>query len=183
MCTLEEVTKLFRECSGKLKRYAQHYLGDIHASEDAVQQAFLRLMQHIRIDLKKRQPIVNPPAWLFRTLRNICIDSLRSKVTQSTQFSERDAEDTDFLQFSIFASPLTLAEKADESQMLRIAIEQELTTREREIISLSLEEHKSYAEIAEIVGITRDNVGTLLFRAFRKLRKFIHTGAEGMVKK
>ena len=64
----EELEKLVIEFQTSLEFYAQQWTP--HAG-DVVQTAFLRLYE-------SENPVENPKAWLFRTVRNLAIDQHRS---------------------------------------------------------------------------------------------------------
>src|SRR6476620_10491135 len=56
----------------ELVRYAQRFVGDLHAARDVVQHAFLRLCDQDPEELRGREA-----AWLYRVCRNRALDWLR----------------------------------------------------------------------------------------------------------
>lgn len=148
---------LFAEHHPALFRYLSRLTGDPDLAEDAVQQAFLRLIE--------RPPAPgNIRAWLFQVGINA------ARLAQRTQ-----ARRARLLQDSPARAPLgdepttpdAMAEIGDERARVRRALEA-LTERDRTIL-LMREEGFSYREIAEAVGTTTLSVGTLVSRAMAKL--------------
>jgi RNA polymerase sigma factor (sigma-70 family) len=54
----------------------------------------------------------------------------------------------------------------------------ELPARDRAVLALRYQAEMSYAEIAERLGATRDQVGVALFRAKARLRRALGEGEE-----
>lgn len=50
----------------------------------------------------------------------------------------------------------------------------ELTPRERELVALKFHAGLSNAEVAQVIGVSASNVGTLLHRTMQKLREACH---------
>ena len=66
--------------------------------------------------------------------------------------------------------PGEAAELAAQKQAVRIALGK-LGARERELIALKYHAELSNAEIAEVIGVSVTNAGTLVHRAMTKLRE------------
>lgn len=165
MCDFSELNQMIRENQEKLLHYAQRYLGNPESAQDAVQDAMLRYIRYVRQEDSK--PIENLSAWLYRTTRNICLDVLRSaRYRLETTLSEEEEGHV----FTVFASPETEIAREDDVQMAKVLIEECLTSKEREILSLKFESGKSYREIAEICGIAPSYVGVILHGAVKKLQ-------------
>lgn len=100
--------------------------------------------------------------WMYRIALNTAIARLRKTKRKPSEFSLSDST----LQF-----PDTPSDTEQEEQLknLQVAIQQ-LSKVEKGIIMLYLEE-KSYDEIAEIIGITKTNVGVKINRIKKKLKE------------
>ena len=68
------------------------------------------------------------------------------------------------------ADPALLAQQNEEYAMLMTEMNA-LPPRQREAVRLKFQEGLSYAEIAEITGETKSNVGWLLHSAIKSLRE------------
>lgn len=175
MCNPDELNALIRECQGKLLRYAEHFLKSADAAQDAVQDAYVRYIRHIRNADPARRKIDNLSAWLFRTTRNICLDLLRSarvrlEVSASPGPEDEDRAPDEHPAFTAFDTPETALRENDDRAFVRSLIESELTPREKEALILKFEEDKSYREIAEIMGVSIGHTGSLIHHAVKKLR-------------
>jgi RNA polymerase sigma-70 factor (ECF subfamily) len=102
--------------------------------------------------------------WLYRVALNTAITSLRKskKVPEHTELDE---------QFSNTPGSFSTSDRSELVQQLYSAI-RSLGEVDRAIIMLYLEE-LSYKEIAEVLGLTEDNVGVKLNRIKTKLRVLI----------
>jgi len=104
--------------------------------------------------------------WLYRVALNTAITSLRKtkKLPGTTELDDRS------LHVSVsFDTP----ERSEQVQQLYSAI-RSLGEVDRALVMLYLEE-LSYKEIAEVLGLTEDNVGVKLNRIKTKLRVLIGT--------
>jgi RNA polymerase sigma-70 factor (ECF subfamily) len=102
--------------------------------------------------------------WLYRVALNTAITSLRKtkKVPEHTELNE---------QFVHVPASFDTADRSDQVQQLYSAI-RSLGNVDRALVMLYLDEF-SYKEIAEILGLTEDNVGVKLNRIKTKLRVLI----------
>ena len=147
---------------GELVRYAQRFVGDLHAARDVVQHAFLRLCDQDPDELQGRET-----AWLYRVCRNRALDWLR----QAGRLQAMDESDELSLQRCAAESsdPAELAERGELSDVLRSLVDR-LPILYREPLQLwSL--GWSYREIAEVVERTEGNVRVLVHRAVKALKE------------
>jgi RNA polymerase sigma-70 factor (ECF subfamily) len=80
------IDRLFRQNAGRVVATIAKAFGDIQIGEDAVQEAYIRLL---KLSESAGLP-ENPQAWVMRAARNCAIDRLRRSVTQS-EIAERVA--------------------------------------------------------------------------------------------
>jgi RNA polymerase sigma-70 factor, ECF subfamily len=73
-----DIDRLFRQDTGRAVATIAKAFGDIQLAEDAVQEAYVRLLETLRT---KGKPD-NPTAWIMRTARNCAIDRLRRTKTR-----------------------------------------------------------------------------------------------------
>lgn len=142
----------------QLTRYSTRLLKDPDLACDVVQETFGRL--------RSTEP---PPrclrAWLYRVARNFSLDLLRKRA------HSEPLENPDWLAAETRNSdPASLAQQNEENAMLLEEMNA-LPTRQREVIRLKFQEGLTYAEIADVTGETKANVGWLLHSALKSLRE------------
>ena len=145
----------------RLVNYANSFLNDSNLSEDMVQEVFLRLWEkrmelQIQISLKE---------YLFRSVRNKCINTLRNQklvAIYQNEYSNKRGEEQLF----------TFQNNTDENiQLLYRAIEH-LTPKRKQILHYGLFGMKNQ-EIAEIMGVSVNTLKTQKSQAYRKLRTML----------
>lgn len=141
-------------------------------AEDVTQETYLRLWRAAS-ELKLESSL---KLYILRTARNLALDLIRKN-------SKRDEIDTVILdaegEFEIDIADDSPDSRPDESYLRKIEKEvvrrsiEELPAAAREIIVLRDIEGLSYAEIAEMLGLTEGTLKSKLFRARERLRKII----------
>ncbi len=154
----EVIEQLVHQYERPLLAYAMRMCGgDWQSAQDAVQETFLRLC---REDRQKIQSRVAP--WLYTVCRSRVIDMQRtnhSTAIDPTQIAVADPA----------PSASQRASEAEEHDQLAQQVDQ-LTPRQQEVIRLRMQAGLSYREIAEVTGLTVNNVGFHLHAAVRSLR-------------
>jgi RNA polymerase sigma-70 factor (ECF subfamily) len=141
---------------------------------DAVQETFLRVHENRR----NYRPTAKFSSWIFRILRNLCIDEKRRYwnryVRAESQFwSEGDEGSTVVSDFP--SGTETAAETVLENELdtrIREAINS-LSPEQREVLLLNKYQGLSYKEIAEIIGITAESVKQRAYRGHLRLRQLL----------
>lgn len=127
------------------------------------------LFQEIVLQLWKALPSFNAhrnaklTTWMYRVALNTAITSFRKKERQPT-YTELSSKELQIPDFDI-----SIDHEKEQLQNLYRAIRQ-LREIERAIIMLYLEGH-NYQEMAEIIGMTENNIGVKLNRIKKKLKK------------
>ena len=160
---MDEKERWIRDClerfEGPLLLYAGRLLADPHGAQDAVQEAFVRLLAQERAAVGPRMP-----GWLFAVCRNLCMDRRRrEKVMERTNapaLDERSGPGSD---------PATLAAAGDAAAAALRAMDL-LPDRQREALALRFRHGLSYREIAEVMDLTVNHVGVLLHEGLKALR-------------
>ena len=126
-------------------------------AEDAVQEAFLRVLRHrAKLDEVRDQRV-----WLIRIVWNIVLDRKRRAKTRP---ETDDVEDLARVLPSAGLSAEQLAAAAQHHARVLACVDK-LPTKEREVLTLSAFEELSSVEIAGVLGITESSVRSRLFRA------------------
>ncbi|MGI9590631.1 MAG: RNA polymerase sigma factor [Myxococcota bacterium] len=154
--------QLFRTHERQVAGRCRRILG-AEAGRDAVQEVFLRA----RRSFDSYQPDRPFAAWLLTVASHHCIDQLRRTSRETRLFEARDLDPGDLLEPG--PTPLRHALLAERRDQLLEAVES-LPLKYRLPLVLRYFEELDYDAIADTLDVTRGQVGTLLFRAKRRLR-------------
>lgn len=160
-----EVEQLLAAYQGQLIRYAYQMVRDRQVAEEMVQEAFLRFVRHpptYGVPLQHR-------AWFYRVVRNLCLDWLQRESKRATIY-ERIRQET------LKDEAPTGVVSLDRWQYL-VGLLSRLNEKQRQVILLFYQEGLSYEEIVEVTGFSKSNVGMLLHRGLKRMRKMME--AEG----
>ena len=157
-----ELEKIFIERQRPLLAYAIRLIRNREKARDAVQEAFISLVEKWNNGSAKE--INDVGAWLYKVVRNNCLGMIRLMDNRNAELAPEHAET---LRDESLA-PDGRAIMNDDLRMIKKLIDR-LQPREREILSLKLEHNKSYQEIAEIMGLKSGNVGFILHETMRKI--------------
>jgi RNA polymerase sigma factor (sigma-70 family) len=147
---------LYRSARDDIYAYVHTLLRDRAGAEDVTAAAFERAY--------RRQSAFNADrgserAWLFGIARHAALDELRRRSRHATL--THDPPDTAGGDF---------AAGAVDRATLQAALAT-LSARDREVIALRYHAGLDTAEVADVLGTTPTNAGTLLHRAMTKLRE------------
>lgn len=141
--------------------FAYNFLFDLFVAEDVVQDVFV----NIYIKRESYQPIYEFRTFLFRAIRNKCIDYLRKNKIRTvvsidnldniTEFASRSAEEI-FLQ--------------NQKEKIIFEIMNNLKNDYKTALYLFVVDGASYGEIAQIMKKTMPQVKILIYRARKKLK-------------
>ncbi len=154
--------ELFARYDADVLRVCRRILGSREAAEDARGEVFLRAQRGFA-SFEDGRPF---RPWLLAIAGNWCIDHLRRRALEQRLFAEPTAEEA---LPAAGSSPLSQAMATQRSVQLGRAIER-LPVRYRLPLVLRYFADEEYAEIARTLGVSRNQVGSLLFRAKRMLR-------------
>lgn len=146
-----------------LLHYAARLANNAAFAEDIVQNAFVRLARSWKGGFAD-SPVLS--AWLYRTVHNEAVDLVRSEERRRRLHREHGAEA--MAQTPEDAYEPGAGEPGEDALAAARALET-LSPRERQAVVLKVYEEKTYREIAEIMGISADNVGVTLNGAMKKL--------------
>ena len=143
------VKDVYTEHAGTIYRVAYTYMKNRYDAEDAVQEAFLRLIR-ARPTLADAR---HERAWLIRTVSNVCRDQLRSKARQHEDLDDH--------------AELAAPEQGDSALLAAVLA---LPEKYRIVLYLYGVEGYSVREIAALLRRPPNTVKTRLSRAREMLR-------------
>ncbi len=163
----ERFASLFRTHYPTVLRKLMYLVGDRTTAEDLAQEVFVRLYRRPSDDLSA------VGAWLHRVATNVAYDYARQKSQQ------KRALDREF-QFGLSdtiesSSELRVLQNAERETVKRVL--QQMTDRDRQALLLRYSGY-SYSEIAEIIGVNPNIMGTLVSRALSRFKR-LYSQEEG----
>ena len=157
--TVNDFEHRFRQLYVPLGMYALRHVGSIDEAEDCVQNAFIKAWEMIEAGTD----IPMFKSWMYRCVRNLCIDYLRSKkvsvdLTAIEEESTDEAIDTSERDAAVWRALDRLPEKC------------------REIFLMSKRDGLSNEEIAEELGLSIKTVKNQITKAYSRLRDSLGNG-------
>ena len=155
----EAFTLLYKEYAESIRKLCLGYTGDAAYAQDLLQETFIRVwnnMHQFRGDAKWS-------TWIYRIAVNTCLSWLRTKKAPLV-----DAD-----QETIAMIGEETNTKEQQVQLLYTCISR-LPETDRLIITLVLEE-KPYDEIADITGITENNLRVKIHRIKKQLSEIYNS--------
>lgn len=132
-------------------------------SEDILSEVLINAYENILgFDTKKKFS-----SWIYRIAHNKAIDSFKKRKLRTTTIEDKD-EYLDDRQKLIE----DLEIERETSKKIARAVKQ-LDLKYREVIVLHYFEDRNYEEISDILRIPTNNVGVLLYRAKKMLKKML----------
>ena len=162
-----DFTYIFESYYKKVYNYIYYRVNCHYTAEDLVSQVFEKVMYKIDVYSKEKSPF---EVWLFAIARNTVNDYLRS--TTKYRFLSIDVI-KDLV--SRKKTPEDIIETTETNDELLKALKT-LDVREQNIIALKFGAELKNVEIAEILDLTESNVGVILYRAMKKLKKELERG-------
>jgi RNA polymerase sigma-70 factor (ECF subfamily) len=157
---------LVSQYAATLYRVAFSVLRNPSDAEDAVQEAFLRVLRHRESLAEVRDQRV----WLIRIVWNIVLDRKRRAKTRP------ETDDVAELARVLPSDGLSAEARASAAQHHAhvLGCVEQLPAKEREVLMLSAFEELSGVEIATVLGITESSVRSRLFRARNLMADLLH---------
>lgn len=168
----QALAEIHRRLSRRVLGLGWHMLGSREEAEDACSEVFMRLPRAITT----YDGSIPFERWLLSIASHHCIDRLRRRMREQRLFSDQDVEP---LAVAISAaSPLNELVRREKQDAVRSAIER-LPAKFRIPLTLRYYGDLSYDEIAAQLGMKRNHVATLIFRAKQELRQRLMQHREG----
>jgi RNA polymerase sigma-70 factor (ECF subfamily) len=162
----EALGEIYRLCGRRVFGLCRHMLGSRESAEDATSEVFLKLQRSI----DSYDGSIPFPKWLLRVTGNRCIDALRRRKRGQQVIVEVEEGVPVIEAVSSEPSPLVAMLSREERAQVRDAVAG-LPENYRLPLVLRYYGELSYDEIAQQLGLQRNYVAALLFRAKQELRR------------
>ena len=116
----------------------------------------------VRLILSVPERTANLRAWLYQVARNLLIDEIRSRRSETALSEQEETLSPD-------DDPLSAYLQSEERRLLLLRIT-ELDRKKREVLILQYYCGLSQKEIAELMQVSHENVRVLSLRARRELK-------------
>lgn len=158
----KEITYIFEIYYQRVYNYIYYRVNCSYTAEDLASQVFEKVMLKINTYSESKSPF---EIWLFAIARNVVKDYYKS--LKNRRLFSLDSIKELVSRGRTPESTVLISEANDELSMaLNI-----LNKRERNIVALKFGANLKNKEIAEILDISESNVGVILYRTMRKLKK------------
>jgi RNA polymerase sigma factor (sigma-70 family) len=153
--------ELYEEYMPKIYRYVSYRVNDVATAEDITSIVFEKALTRFQDYCSERGAI---STWLFTIARNSVIDYYRRRSKRPTVPLD------DALPLANGGDPVAAEmERREMLDLLRLCLEI-LSHREQDIVSLKFGGEATNRQISHLVRLSESNIGTILYRAVRKLR-------------
>ena len=157
----DDVLRLFDACGPSLFRYVRALGIDAATSQDIVQDVFLALFHHVRLE----RPRHNLKGWLFKVAHNMALKQRR-------KLQRRHADEISDIELAeLVIDPCLNPEQrlAEEQRHTRLrSVMHALPERDRQCLYLRAEGLR-YREIADVLGISLGSVAKSVTRSLARL--------------
>jgi RNA polymerase sigma-70 factor (ECF subfamily) len=151
----------------RASRIAYQYLRDASDADEAVQDAFVKVFEHLDT-YREAWPF---EVWFTRILINGCLDRRKARTRRDRWFVHGDVSAMDEARASRAGAPDPEHSLLARERHSRVAAAVDrLEGRQRTVFMLSQYGDCSPKEIGAMIGLTESTVRVHLFRAARKLR-------------
>ena len=160
----KELSDIFEAYYKRVYNYIYYRVNDHHISEDLVSITFEKVIAKLHTYSDTKAPF---EVWLFAIAKNTVNDYCRKNKSQKLISIDIFKE-----LISKRKTPEEIILTAEANDKLLRALDT-LTPRERNAIALKFGGNLKNKEVAKLLNITESNVGVLLYRSMKKLKKRI----------
>jgi len=154
----------------KVRKFILALVRDEWVADDLIQETFLKIQRNLKSlkDPSKLSP------WMFRIAYNLCQDHFR-QLKLSRKEERIDQDETDGLKEALIQKGPDIQKEMEQRQMGECVQNQMnlLPESSRTVLVLFDIMELSHQEIADILGITVENVKVRLHRARKKLKTIL----------
>lgn len=156
------LTEIYDQYYQRVRKFIIHTVRNDWVADDLVQETFIRINNNLE-DLRDTAKL---QSWIFRIAHNICQDYFRHQGKSANLGLEEVSEET------VPSKAPTTQKEMEQGQMRKcvFGLVSRLPESLRSVIILSDISEFNQREIAEILGITVENVKIRLHRARKRLK-------------
>lgn len=161
---------LYRSLYGSTYSYIRYRCNDQDLAEELTARVFMKLLERLDTYSHAKGPF---KPWFYTLTRNVIADHFRRERTgdgflRAAQEPDREGH----------PSPEEhLVSKESSRELLRAL--RSLSFRERDVLGMKFALDLTYEEISEMTGLTKSNIGVIVFRAMRQLREILGEPTSG----
>ncbi|AGL02262.1 RNA polymerase sigma factor [Desulfoscipio gibsoniae] len=167
--TASAMEKIYHHYSGPVFRYFYRMGGDYNLAEELTQETFYRVL----VSLKRYRGESTLSTWLFRIAFHVYTVNLRSHFRSRCLPLDQDIPD-----MGRFGDPVRSLEKAENHQLISLALQQ-LPAGYRTVIVLRIFEGLSFEEIGAVLNKSPSTTRVALSRARQRYRQVYNQLANG----
>lgn len=160
---MDPFERLFKDEYSRVVAIANRVLADRQEAEDVAQEVFVDFHRLHRADA----PFAAP--WLHRAAANTALNAVRSRTRRARREANYGA-----LEVTPSVDPADVAEVTEQRRIVRTALAR-LPRKGAAVLALRYG-GLSYAEVAQAMGVSIGQIGTLLRRAEAALRREVERG-------
>ncbi len=153
---------LFHRYKLRLVRYLHSRVADVHLAEDLAQEVFLRVFRAAQGNKFAGRSGVK--TWIFTIANNCLIDCWRSSRRRAAVAGPGKAD-----QFESAASTPDCSAADSEQRALILAAINQLPDDQQQVVGLKFFANMTFAEIAEVVGVSISTIKSRMRYALIKL--------------
>lgn len=155
---------LFKKYYNDLLTFSSHYILDIDAAEDIVQDVFVKLYESDSWDINS-----SIRSYLFRAVKNRCLNFLRNQ-------NIHDGHHQCLLEAQLWSGIGFIDDdnsiyKNEKALAFLYTVIQKLPDQNQKVIHLRIDKEYKFVQIAEALGISENNAKVLMSRSITLLRK------------
>ncbi|VAV86587.1 hypothetical protein MNBD_ALPHA02-2471 [hydrothermal vent metagenome] len=161
-----EVSNLYRDNRGNLKRFLLHRMRNEQDAEDVLQECFMKFSNY-----KSDKELINPEGLLFKIAYTMSIDAIRKKKSDTLRESCWVKENVSYLAGEAVVEMPHIDRSLDSRRKIKriLFLLRELPPKCREVFALHKFDGLSYKEVAEHIGISKSMVEKYMIRALKKI--------------
>lgn len=164
---LADAALLEKRFLGRLRLFATRWLGDVHAGEDAAQEALSRVLQALA-DGRVRQTEALP-AYVYQTARHVCSHQHRTSSRERRTLARYGAEP---LLGDLVADPLHELVADERKAAVRGALAA-MDEEDRKLLSALYIREQTPREVADELKVTDGALRTRKHRALQRLGRVL----------
>ncbi|GAA0180291.1 sigma-70 family RNA polymerase sigma factor [Clostridium sediminicola] len=169
ICEENDIAYIFDSYYKRVFNYIYYRVNKQEITEDLTSEVFEKIILKISTFSDKKSPF---EVWVFAIARNVVNDYFRN-LKKYRLFSLEVVKD--FVSKEKTPEEFIIREETNEGLFQALKI---LSTKERNIVALKFGANLKNKEIAVMLDITESNVGVILYRTMKKLRKEIERRGE-----